>query len=756
MPTPDPAGLPPAPGSRGATPVYSPWLEDPEELAARTVGRAEVLERIRAGAARLLRGERPLPLYLFGPRGIGKSHLVTVGASEVRMRLVGSGVKVHVIGEDIPAPRDARDLWGVLVGNDEVPAWMDWSGATRATVPSRTVVFVEGWDRLLDYLKPTGRKELRAHLQDHPEVWLVATGARLGEVLTGRDEAFFGSFEPIPLSPLDDEQARPLLDRRVGEEARQDPRWEARREALLTLAGGNPRALLALVDAVAAVPGEEVARRLLEVLDAFTPHYQLRFRDCAAQEQRLVDLLSRAPRALGPSEIASILGETSQVWSSVGARLEEHGLLAVDRAGRNAWYRLTEPLFRHWLEYRNAPVGQSRIGWLGRLLERVLGPEELVAAWSQGDDPEVQAAARGAILRRPDARASAWSQAMLRLDQARGEPETATRARAVDATLQAMLELRPDAAQAWPVVLSLVNSTDAKQAARLAPALRAAGVPTLASLALATGQPVEPRRLLRDLASVGAEELARSQAWTGDRAQATARALPALLDQAIRWKERHGRPWKVSAADSLALAAIPGLRYRLLRHGRHITQPPVIDLEHLIQVALKPDDPDLELLLWLSMVRRSPVLAGRLTGLLDLAPAPRLPWCPWPGRRLALDLPTLARVVARAPGTPPISWLGALATLPDDDLHPVLDSLATRPAPSTRTPTPPGLELALARLLFDAPGHFEVVERSLGVPWRPVTQRVRVLVAQLAEARRGPLHPELERVRRALQDPEPA
>jgi hypothetical protein len=616
-------------------------------------------------------------------------------------------------------------------------------------------VFVEGWDRVLEALKPMGRKALRALLQEHPEVWLVTTGARLGDPLTGRDEAFFGAFEAISLQPLSPAESRVLLDGLVDDSERHQPRWEARREALLTLAGGNPRALLALGDAVAAVPGDEVARRLLAVLDAFTPHYQLRFRDCSDQEQRLVDLLSRAPRALGPTEASAILGESSQTWSTVAGRLEEHGILTIERAGRSSWYRLTEPLFRHWLEYRSAPAGQSRIAWLGRLLERVLGPEELVAAWSQREDTDVQAAARAAILNRPDARASAWGKAFAGLVTARSVEAPEGRSRAVEAAVASLVDLSPDAAQAWTVVLALVDSTDTRPAALLAPALRRAGCPSLASLALATSRAVEPRPLLSNLAQHGAEELERAKAWQPGQDLATMRALPFLLDRAIGWKERRGRPWKVPDDQVLALSAIPGLRYRLLRYGRHVSHAPVIDLDHLHQVALRPTDPDLDLLLWIAMVRRSPAVAGRLLALLDAASTPRLQWCPWPGRRLVLDLPALARVVGRAPGTAPLSWLGALGPLSDEDFQPVLASLAGRSAPSPRAPMPPGVELALARLLFDAPPRFDAAQDALGDAWRSVTDRARILVAQLSEAQRGPLHPELERVRQALQDPAP-
>ena len=66
----------------------------------------------------------------------------------------------------------------------------------------------------------------------------------------------------------------------------------------LTLAGGNPRALIALANALSAAPKEEIATRLVQVLDEFTAHFQLRFQDLSANEQQLVELLNPGAGAL--------------------------------------------------------------------------------------------------------------------------------------------------------------------------------------------------------------------------------------------------------------------------------------------------------------------------------------------------------------------------------------------------------------------------------------------------------------------------
>lgn len=119
---------------------------------------------------------------------------------------------------------------------------------------------------------------------------------------------------------------------------------------------------------------------------------------------------------------------------------------------------------------------------------------------------------------------------------------------------------------------------------------------------------------------------------------------------------------------------------------------------------------------------------------------------------MQLDADLLCRVVARAQGAARLTWLGPLAAASDAAFDALLAALAPTSLPTRSSPS---LELALARLQRDAPDRFEAVVARLGAGWQPVAGRATILLAQLAEARRGPLHPELERIRQVLEDPTP-
>jgi hypothetical protein len=730
-----------------ATRVYSPWTETTEALRERHIGRRELMGQLEAGVRRLASGGRPLPIYLFGPRGVGKSHTVALAMGRAKEVLGPLGLPVHMVHEDVPKPRDAEELWGRLSPMSPAP-WQQWAQVRHTRRTHEGVVFVEGLDRQLDGLSGEEQKRLRGLLDASPRLWIVATGARLSGSFVEKEAAFYGHFETIPLQPLGVDDAAALIDAAAGAVAQLHPRWPARREAMTTLAGGNPRALVVLAQAVAAAPGDEVARRLLSVLDTFTAHYQLRYRDLADNEQRLLSLLSSAPRELGPTEASHILGGVSSTWSTAALRMVDQGVLRVRQDGRRAWYQVTEPLFRHWLEYRSSPPERTRVAWLADLLERMLGPDEIIATWSGAVDHTVREAALSALRRRPASRAQAWTHRLTGIQEALASDDR----EGVRSQVREAAAIEPPAADLWSLVVQLVPSAHESAAAELAAALQRSGCPTLARLLRATSRRIDTRAALREMLRHGRAEIARAlgPSPAPELSVSTSRILPILLDRAIDRMDRRGGVWRLSDSESRELARIPGLRARFLRHGRLTSHRPLLAAGALSQGGLDKDDPDLADLLWIAMARREVPLSARLLSLIDTADRPALPWCPWPGRRLAIDQGVLARILGRWPNQMSVLWLGALADLEEESFSPVLDAILEGAPPAPEARRWGSFELSLARLAFDARPRFERLRSGMPVEWEPLFERVETLLLQLAEAQRGPLHPELAQIRAVL------
>jgi hypothetical protein len=358
--------------------LYTPWREAKDAVVARHVGRERELSTLRQALSTFASGHRPLPIYLFGPRGVGKSHLLQIAAQQLCGELRARGVSLLVVPEDIPALRSADDLWARMSPQGADSVWAEWrEGVVPAgdgsDAGARRVVFVEGLDRQLQALGARERKRLR-HLLDRPGApWIVGTGRALVRELTRTSEAFYGAFDPWPLEPLDDAHAATLLDRAAGRAAQNAEAWAARRGTLVLLAAGSPRALVALGKACCDAPTRSATMQLQRVLRELGAQYQLEFRHLSPNSQRIVELLAMAARESTPTEIAAELRFSVAQISVQAGRLVDEGVLRHRSEGRQSWYRLADPLFRYWLEYRSTDWDETRIGRAARLLEAGFG-----------------------------------------------------------------------------------------------------------------------------------------------------------------------------------------------------------------------------------------------------------------------------------------------------------------------------------------------------------------------------------------------
>lgn len=356
---------------KGGPELYTPWRE-PAAVVARHVGRERELEALRSAIRAFLAGGRPVHLYLFGPRGVGKSHLLTMITAELEEEARKAGAVMITMPEDIPVLRSARATMRRIDRPGGVSRWARRMDDGTSEEQARRIVLFEGLDRQLRGLDVNGRRELRRLLEDRGD-YLIATGASLDSAFTGKEEAFYGAFDPWPLEVLGDETARQLVTRFVGESCDpEDADWNARLQILVTLAGGNPRALLAMGEACASEPEGWVSDHLYSVLRQLTAHYQMRFRDLSPQAQQIVEVMAEAPGELTPTEVGVALGLTTTQVSVQAGRMVQDGVLARRSEGRASWYMISEPMFRYWLECRTRPWEQTRVARRTREIQQRL------------------------------------------------------------------------------------------------------------------------------------------------------------------------------------------------------------------------------------------------------------------------------------------------------------------------------------------------------------------------------------------------
>ncbi|MFT5582860.1 MAG: DNA-binding transcriptional ArsR family regulator [Cognaticolwellia sp.] len=179
-------------------------------------------------------------------------------------------------------------------------------------------------------------------------------------------------------------------------------------------------------------------------LDALREPERQAFRDLSPQGQSVLALLCEAPRKLSPKEIAEILGQDTRSIATACRRLSDHGLLEVEQEGRRSWYSVAEPLFRFWHEYRTGPWEQTRVALLGRLLEAVATPEELVSGWMLTKDEGMRKAFEVVMVRNQAASIQGWDRivdAVAELKDSQGFPALLERASVLPARKSSTCEI---------------------------------------------------------------------------------------------------------------------------------------------------------------------------------------------------------------------------------------------------------------------------------------------------------------------------
>lgn len=333
---------------------FTPSRDAPADLAARTVGRDELLatlERRLAGAARTR--NRPHTL-LVGPRGAGKTHLLEVVLHRLRAepRLVVARVDEDAVGVASYADLLAELCRSAGAGVARRDA-ASLEEALVASVGDRVLVAViENLARVFEGMGTAGQRDLRSFVETTGAVVILASTPQLFSGIGSRDQPWFGSFAVEHLEPLTVDQAAELLSLLGGPQ----PVPQARIAALHHLVGGWPR-LWTLVAATATPESLDEVVPLVEALvEHFVPSFQQRLWSLPPNEARLVRTLGTGPPAATVAELAAAAGLTERTAATALGRLADNGWVRGEkRAGadqRRTWYRLREPLLRLHFQYR--------------------------------------------------------------------------------------------------------------------------------------------------------------------------------------------------------------------------------------------------------------------------------------------------------------------------------------------------------------------------------------------------------------------
>ncbi|WP_246276986.1 tetratricopeptide repeat protein, partial [Microcoleus asticus] len=371
---------------------FTPSLMAPETLEAILVQRHALanylVDKIRESA---LTANKHFQL-LIGPRGIGKTHLVSViyhrvcKMEDLQDKLLIAWLReeeygiasfldlliaiLRAIGKEYPVEYRTQ-LHDAVEGLYELSSEDAESLAAqllRDFIGQRVLLLiVENLDDVFGGLGDIGQKQFRAYIQNYCFLTILATSQSLFDGIESRDRPFYGFFYPHNLNELDLDDAVALLHQIASLEGKselasfiQNPTGRDRIKVVHFLSGGSPRIYMVFSDFLV---NSESLNKLVEtfmaMLDDLTPYYQDRMKYISNQQRKIVDFLADLRRAAPVKEIAKRCFISHQTASSQLKELREKGYVKSEEIGRESWYELREPLMRFCLEVkkqRNEPI----------------------------------------------------------------------------------------------------------------------------------------------------------------------------------------------------------------------------------------------------------------------------------------------------------------------------------------------------------------------------------------------------------------
>lgn len=353
---------------------FTPGIMPPEILEAIFVARQPLLDALVSRAEEAATSANRHHMLIVGPRGSGKTHLLTMAYHRVQNSIE------H--GERLQAVRLPEDPWTIVsyrhllqaisspLGSDaaseeDCEAWLIASASDNGPV----VVFVENLDLILTQIGVLGQEKLRHFLQTSDALLLLASTTTLDRNLATTSKPFYNFFTTARLTPLSVEDARQMLkaistvrgDNDELESYLDTPQATARLKTIALIAGSQPRVWASLANVMTVDSLGSLADLLTSAFDDLVPYYQEQMASLSPQQRLVVAELARTDHPLHVADLAERLGmEPKSTARAVGQLKNMHWLSEVrpgfDRPAdrRRTYYELAEPMARFSLQIKES------------------------------------------------------------------------------------------------------------------------------------------------------------------------------------------------------------------------------------------------------------------------------------------------------------------------------------------------------------------------------------------------------------------
>ena len=421
---------------------HNPSAQDPDILEAITVQREEQINRLVEVSHELADARHQL---LVGPRGMGKTHLLSIVASRVRGSAGEAGPVIAWIEEDgwvirtyakflaavtrlVAVELDVPELG--FMADDLQAGRLELDDAEKALRDvlgeRRLLLLVENLEQIFRKIGTEGQQRFRGFLESSGKALVLATATRRFDAVTDENAPFKHFFEITELEELTVDSAMELMRRiaKLNGDGKllgylSQERARSRFAAIETLAGGHPRIWLLFAGCISVEAIDELVPLFLKALDELTPYYQARLAELGDQQQELVVLLSETGGALSNRDLAERSGIAQNQVATMLRQLTERGYVrpaeiperVAGGDNRMSFWELREPLMRLCLDVKKSRGEPLRMvieflrAWYGpNLLDelaRLPAEAELATTYaseafrSLGDEIEYKALLRG-------------------------------------------------------------------------------------------------------------------------------------------------------------------------------------------------------------------------------------------------------------------------------------------------------------------------------------------------------------------------
>ena len=381
--------------------LYRSGVTSPERLRHTSVAREHLLdnaiESLRGSVGRKSKNH----LLFIGPRGIGKTHLLSCIEYAVRSdEALDARVVVVRFPEESNRTLSFADfligMCGILkeVLEDE-PLWAELFATVQteeddARVADTMVPAIREENRrrgrtLLVMLENLGEilgrqirdrndiAALRKFLMADNGCLLVATAPLHFDGITDVEQPFYDFFDIQILENLSFEDTVEVIRRNLEWEAKKDiletlDDMRPRLQALYRMTGGNPRLTMMLYELIAHESVTGVQDQFHLLLDRISPFYQGRLNDLPPGQRALLECLaSMRDQEKTPAAIAARMRMSQQETSSLLKRLTDAHYLRTarhPRDKRSRLYTIREGFFDIWLAMNLSRGARRRLPFL--------------------------------------------------------------------------------------------------------------------------------------------------------------------------------------------------------------------------------------------------------------------------------------------------------------------------------------------------------------------------------------------------------